>query len=185
MQGRMTDTERDWAALMRAANAGDGRAYARLLHAITPVLRGIVRARGWALPPDRHEDIVQEVLLAIHEKRHTWRDDSPLRPWLFAVTRHKVIDAFRRRGAAVHLPIEDFTEILEAVAGPEPLAARDAERMLAQIDARSAEIVRAVSLEGEEAGAVGARLSMSEGAVRVAFHRAMKRLAALGQRPER
>ena len=181
----MTNRETEWSALLQAADAGDGRAYARFLHAITPVLRGIVRARGRNLAPADHEDILQEVLLAIHAKRHTRDAAAPVLPWLYAIARHKVVDAFRRRGTAVHLPIEDFTEILEAVAGPEPLAARDAERMLAQIDARSAEIVRAVSLEGEEAGAVGARLSMSEGAVRVAFHRAMKRLAALGQRPER
>jgi RNA polymerase sigma-70 factor (ECF subfamily) len=28
------------------------------------------------------EDIVQETLLAIHVKRHTWQDDAPVTPWL-------------------------------------------------------------------------------------------------------
>jgi RNA polymerase sigma-70 factor (ECF subfamily) len=67
----MMHREEEWAALLRAAIAGDGRAYARFLHAVSPVLRGIVRARGRALPPDQHEDIVQEVLIAIHAKRQT------------------------------------------------------------------------------------------------------------------
>jgi DNA-directed RNA polymerase specialized sigma24 family protein len=84
---------------MRAANRGDATAYRRLLQAVTPVLRGVVRARGAALGPEGCEDVVQEVLLAIHLKRQTWREDAPLRPWLYAIARHKVVDAFRAAGS--------------------------------------------------------------------------------------
>lgn len=177
----MQDVEQEWAALMRAANAGDGRAYARLLRLVTPVLRGIVRARGRSFGPEQHEDIVQEVLLAIHLKRHTWQSDSPLRPWLFAITRYKVVDAFRARGVAVHLPVEDFSEVLEAAADVDLTVQGDLDRLIGQLDGRSAEIVRGVHLKGEAAAETGARLSMSEGAVRVALHRAMQRLASLGK----
>jgi DNA-directed RNA polymerase specialized sigma24 family protein len=91
---------------MRAANRGDAVAYRRLLDAITPVLRGVVRARGASLGHEAREDVVQEVLLAVHLKRQTWREDQPLRPWLYAIARHKVVDAFRARGQRVDLPIE-------------------------------------------------------------------------------
>jgi RNA polymerase sigma-70 factor (ECF subfamily) len=171
----MTDREQEWSALLRAANAGDARAYARFLHVVTPVLRGIVRARGRALPPDQHEDIVQDVLLALHAKRQTWQSDSPVLPWLYAIARYKTVDAFRRRGTAVHLPIEDFIDILESTA-TDTLAARDSARLIDRLDSRSAQIVRAVSLDGEDSAAVGDRLGMSEGAVRVALHRAIKRM---------
>lgn len=90
----MTDRETEWSALLRAANAGDGRAYGRFLHEITPVLRGLLRSRGRALVADAHEDVLQEVLLAIHAKRHTWREDAPLLPWLYAIARYKLADAF-------------------------------------------------------------------------------------------
>lgn len=105
---------------MKAANRGDAQAYARLLHLITPVIRGIVRARGVALGRDSCEDVVQEVLLTIHLKRQTWREDAPLRPWLYAVTRHKVVDAFRSRGTRIEVPVEDFAEVLSAPEGPDP-----------------------------------------------------------------
>jgi RNA polymerase sigma-70 factor (ECF subfamily) len=177
----MPNTETEWAALLRAANSGDGRAYARFLSEITPVLRGIVRARGRALSADQHEDIVQEVLLAIHRKRHTWREDRPLRPWLFAIARYKVADAFRARGTHVQLALDDFAEVLEAEPGGDPTAARDANRLIDQLEPRAADIVRAISLEGEEPAVAGQRLHMSEGAVRVALHRAMKQLMALAQ----
>lgn len=67
----MQQTEDPWATLLTAADAGNGQTYAQLLHAVTPVIRGIVRARGRSLPPDQHEDIVQDVLLGLHLKRHT------------------------------------------------------------------------------------------------------------------
>lgn len=175
-------TEADWAALLRAANDGDARAYSRFLNAITPMLRGLVRARGGSLGPDGCEDIVQEVLLAIHLKRHTWRSDAPLRPWLYAIARHKVVDAFRARGRRVHLPIGDFADLLPADPGPDPTEASDALRMIERLDPRSAEIVKAIGIDGEDIADTSRRLDMTEGAVRVVLHRAFKRLAALRER---
>lgn len=173
-----TGTE-DWDDLMRAANRGDAAAYARLLRAVTPMLRGLVRARGGGLGPETCEDVVQEVLLAIHLKRHTWREDAPLRPWLYAIARHKTADAFRARGARADLPLEDFADVLPAPEGPDPLAARDVEAVLARLDPRAAEIVRAMGMNGETPTEAAGRLAMTEGALRVALHRALKRIARL------
>lgn len=171
----------DWDAWMRAANRGDRAAYARLLGRLAPVIRGIVRARGAGLGAEGCEDVVQEVMLAIHLKRHTWREDAPLRPWLYAVARHKVVDAFRARGGRVDLPVEDFAEVLPAPPDPDTLAKRDTDRLLARIEPRAAEIVRALALDGDSAAETGARLGMTEGAVRVALHRALKSLSRLAQ----
>lgn len=171
-----------WEDLMRAANRGDQRSYAQLLKAITPVIRGIVRARGGTLGADLCEDIVQEVLLAIHLKRQTWREDAPFRPWLYAVTRHKVIDAFRARGKRIEVPVEDFADILAAPEGPDPFEAQDIDRVLDRLDPRAASIVRAIGVNGDSAAETGAKLGMTEGAVRVALHRALKSIAQLRER---
>lgn len=177
----MTDRETEWASLFRAANAGDAQAYLRFLRDVTPVLRGIVRARGRTFDGATQEDIVQDVLIAIHTKRQTWDPAAPLLPWLYAITRHKVVDAFRRRGTSIHLPVEDFADQIEAEPAADPTAARDSARLIGQLDDRSAAIVRAVSLAGESPAEVGARLSMTEGAVRVALHRAIRRMAELAR----
>jgi RNA polymerase sigma factor (sigma-70 family) len=168
--------------LMRAANQGDATAYRRLLGVITPSLRSVVRARGAALGPEGCEDVLQDVLLAIHTKRHTWREDAPLRPWLYAIARHKVVDAFRARGRQIEVPIEDFAEALAADTGPDPTDARDMDKVLGQLDPRAAEIVRAIGQHGETTAETAARLDMTEGAVRVALHRALKSIARLRQR---
>lgn len=167
---------------MAAANAGDAQAYARFLHAISPVVRGIARSRGGAMGEAVCEDIVQEVLLAIHLKRHTWIEGSPVRPWVYAIARYKVVDAFRARGRRVTVPIDDFAEVLPAEAGPDPTQAWDREKMIGMLDDRSAEIVRRIGVQGDSIAETGAALVMSEGAVRVALHRALKRLAALRER---
>ena len=165
--------------LLRAANRGDQRAYAAFLTAVTPILRGVARSRGAGLGPEACEDIVQETLLAIHQKRQTWREESPLRPWLYAIVRHKVVDAFRARGKRVQLSIDDFADVLPAEAGPDPTERSDAERVIARLDPRSARIVRAIGIEGATAAEVAAATGMTETAVRVALHRGLRRLAAM------
>lgn len=168
--------------LMRAANRGDPAAYRRFFVAITPLLRKVVQARGAALGREGCEDVVQDVLLAIHNKRHTWREDTPLRPWLYAIARHKVIDAFRARGRQVTLSVDDFADGLVADAGPDPTQAHDMEKVLGQLPPRDAEIVRAFGMQGETTAETAARLHMSEVAVRVALHRALKSIARLRER---
>ncbi|MCH8467788.1 MAG: sigma-70 family RNA polymerase sigma factor [Roseinatronobacter sp.] len=169
-------------ALMRAANRGDSAAYHRLLTTITPVLRKVVHGRGAGLGREGCEDVLQDVLLAIHSKRHTWREDAPLRPWLYAIARHKVIDAFRARGRHIEVSIDEFGEGLPASIGADPLEGRDMDKVLDQLEPRAAEIVRAFGLNGETTAETAARLDMSEGAVRVALHRALKSIVRLRER---
>lgn len=183
LSNRPSETDADdWTLLLRAGMSGDARAYAAFLTAVTPVLRGIVRSRGKALGPAGCEDVVQEVLLAIHTKRHTWDQERPVRPWLYAIARHKVADAFRARGTSGEVDIADFAEVLPAPAGPDPTEAMDMDRMIGLLDDRSAAIVRGIGLEGATFAETGARHGLTEGAVRVALHRALKRLAALRDR---
>jgi RNA polymerase sigma factor (sigma-70 family) len=178
----MEEKTDSWGQLLAAANAGDARAYAQFLRTVTPVLRGIVQTRGGGLGEAGCEDVLQEVLLAIHLKRHTWDPGAPVRPWLYAITRYKIVDAFRARGRKTDLPIDDFVDVLPAEAGPDPTEAADMDKMIGMLDGRSARIVRKIGLEGASVAETGEALTMSEGAVRVALHRAFKTLAILRER---
>src|SRR5258708_6812004 len=114
VERELRDGEDVWTGLMRSAISGDGAAYQRLLSAIAPVLRATAR-RGLARagqPLDQAEDIVQDILLAVHLKRHTWDAKAPFAPWLFAIARNKLIDALRRRGRRVFVNIDDFAETI-------------------------------------------------------------------------
>ncbi len=169
-----------WAQMMRAALGGDENVYRRLLEEIGRSVRAMARgAFSRARVGDADvEDVVQETLLAIHLKRQTWDGGLKLAPWVGAIARHKIIDAMRRRGARRLEPIEDFEGILAAPEAEDPHARSDAERLMKQLAPRQRDIVRSISLDGESISATAMRLSMTEGAVRVALHRALKSLAA-------
>lgn len=174
----MTDHEHDWACWLQAANAGDAAAYRRLLDALVPFLRRAVRfasARS-GVPLEDVEDVVQETLLAIHLKRHTWDDAQPVGPWVRAIARNKLIDSLRRRGRHVSVPIEDVIETLPTEAPAETLAVRDLERLLGVLNGRQREVVHAISVEGASIQQVAVRLQTTEGAVRVALHRGLAAL---------
>ena len=176
--GRET-TEEIWTGWMRAAIAGDGRAYRDLLEALTPRLRALV---GRTLvksgaPRADLEDIVQETLLALHLKRHTWDPGQPLAPWVWAIARNKTIDTLRRRGRRVEVDVADFADFLPAEADRDPTEGRDVERLLGELGDRQRDIVRAIGVEDRSVRETAERLGMSEGAVRVALHRGLKTLA--------
>src|SRR5437763_4495026 len=166
---------------MRLARSGDDEAYRRLLGRVAVRLRGVAR-RGLARSGrslEDSEDIVQETLLVMHLKRGSWDDTRPLEPWLHAIARHKLVDHLRRKGFTDHVDIDDLAGTLAAPQPGEPEASADARRMLATLTERQRHIVEAISIEGRSARDVGVRLGMSEGAVRVALHRALKALAAV------
>lgn len=174
--------EEEWAAWLRLATKGDVQAYNRFLLAVTPHLRAMARRRcdQFGAPPGEAEDVVQEVLLAIHLKRGTWDPARPLGPWLATIVRNKLIDSLRRRGRHVNVPIEDVSDFLAAEDETHDAADRiDTETMLARLKDPQRDIVRSISLEGAGIRETAARLKMTEVAVRVSLHRALKALAAL------
>ncbi len=179
-----SQSEEDWAVQMRAALAGDEAAYRRLLDEIGRSVRAMARgafARSRLGGADV-EDVVQETLLAIHLKRDTWDGSMKLAPWVGAIARHKVVDALRRRGARQFAPIDDFEALIPAPEGDDPHDLSDADRLIGQLPPRQQDIVRSISLKGQSIADTAKRLSMSEGAVRVALHRALKALAEAWRR---
>jgi len=170
----------EWTDLMRSANAGDSVAYRRLLMAVAPVLRAGAR-RGLARagqPVDQSDDIVQDILLAVHLKRHTWDPSAPFAPWLFAIARNKLIDALRRRGRRVFVNIDDFAETIPSEQAQETLPAGEVTRHLEALPQRQREVLQSIAVDSVSIKDTARKLSMSEGAVRVALHRGLSALAA-------
>jgi RNA polymerase sigma-70 factor (ECF subfamily) len=172
--------EEEWADWMRRALDGDAQAYQRFLLAVTPHLRAMARRRceQFGAPASEAEDVVQEVLLAVHLKRGTWDPARPIGPWLSAIVRNKLIDSLRRRGRHVSVPIED---VMETVASDDEAADAmdrlDAIHLLERLKDPQRDIVRSISIGGAGIRETAERLKMSEGAVRVSLHRALKKLA--------
>ena len=145
----MREREEEWPDLMRSAIAGDSAAYHRLLKAVTPVLRAAAR-RGLARagqPADQSEDIVQDILLAVHLKRHTWDPNAPFAPWLFAIARNKLIDALRRRGRRVFVNIDDFSETLADTPPEDTVPASEVTAHLNGLPKRQRDVLQSIAVD--------------------------------------
>ena len=82
------------AAWMARAQAGDGEAYRLLLDNVASDLRSFFRRR--LRETQEVEDHVQETLMTLHRARHTYDPARPFEPWLYAIARNTLADAFRR-----------------------------------------------------------------------------------------
>lgn len=166
---------------MHLAIAGDEGAYQDLLQALARWLRVVVSSRALRSGSGDLdvEDAVQETLLAIHLKRHTWRRNEPIGPWVSAIARNKLVDQLRRRNRRAELPLDDLLESqLAADAGEDEVSSgHDVARVLESLQGRQRQIVQLVAIEGHSSREAADRLGMSEGALRVALHRCLRGLA--------
>jgi RNA polymerase sigma-70 factor (ECF subfamily) len=179
----MAETESsDFRTLMIAANSGDKAAYAQLLHALTPLIRGIIRGDRGFVGADEVEDVVQEVLLSVHSVRATYDANRPFMPWLLAIVRRRIIDAGRRRIRQAQREVEfDDTDVTFAAAETntldEDIARTDALRIaierLPRAQRRAIELLKIRELSLREASAA---TGMSIGALKVAAHRGIAAL---------
>ncbi len=159
---------RDW---MVAALGGDAASYRRLLAALTGHLRAYyVRRVG----PATAEDLVQETLIAVHSRRATYDPAQPLTAWVYGIARYKLIDEFRRARRRASVPLEDAGELFAADETEALSARRDVEQLLRRLPQAKQRLVRAVKLDGSSIAEVAQQTGLSEAAVKVGVHRAVK-----------
>ncbi len=166
-------------ALMTSGLAGDSRAYQKFLSELAAGLRVFVRRRLF-VGPDEAEDIVQEVLLAVHTKRHTYDPAQPVTPWVYAITRFKLADHLRklkRRG--VQVPVEDEVGLFAESDHEAGAVRRDLDRLLARLPEKQRESIRMVKLQQLSVREAAEKASMTESDVKVSVHRGLKALARL------
>lgn len=168
------DLEDRLKALMLRGQAGDAAAWRELLALLSTRLRMFFARRldGGA----DVEDLVQETLLAVHRRRMTYDPAQPFTVWAYAIARYKLIDHWRRNRLRRHEPIDDMADFLAAPETEAPETRGDLDRVLANLPDRQQKLVRDVKIEGLSLAEAGARIGISEGAAKVALHRALKAL---------
>ncbi len=167
------EEEAHWGAWMAAAQSGDSEAYETLLRAILPSIRPYVISRMRNV--DQAEDVVQNVLFAIHRSRHTYRPDRPFGPWLRAVTRNATIDALRARARRESRedPLEKHEHRLCANEEIEILPESDPSlaNALSQLPPAQRQAVEMLHLRELSVAEAAALLGITTGAFKVRAHR--------------
>jgi RNA polymerase sigma-70 factor (ECF subfamily) len=162
--------------LMLAGLAGNAAAHRRLLEAAALRLRAYFARR---LDGDANvEDLVQETLIAVHQKRESYDRRLPFTAWLHAIARYKLIDHFRRRGVRSHVPLDQAGEIVASDDLDSRLAAADVERLLEELPERHRQSIMLTRVEGYSVAEAASMTGQSPAGVKVSVHRGIRRLMA-------
>ncbi len=161
--------------LLTSGLGGNQANYAAFLSQITPMLRRLV---GRKIPSGDVEDVVQEVLISIHKARHTYDGTRPVMPWVASIASFRATDHLRKHYSQMRhqsVDIADYENILSDVT--EELSDNESlGEMLEGVPDKHKRILTLMHVEGYTAKEVGAQLGMNESAVKVAAHRAIKKI---------
>lgn len=169
-------------SLMCAGLGGDVEAHRQLLVELSRHLRAYFRSRllRFHRGPVEAEDLVQEVLMAIHTRRDTYDRSKLFTPWVYGIARYKFLDYLRRTKASLKdVPADDAAHLTahNELEGVE--SGYDLETLLGQLRPKARRAIRYVKLEGFSVREAAVRTGMSESAVKVSVHRGLKALSAL------
>jgi RNA polymerase sigma-70 factor (ECF subfamily) len=177
----VTLNEAELKQLMLAGLEGDSAAYRTLLDRLSKLLRNYYRAKLSRIGREatEAEDVMQDVLMALHTRRHTYDPNELFMPWVYAIARYKLIDHLRRmRSSLADVPLDDAGELAaqEEHAGVE--SGHDLNILMRELPDKMRQAIQSVKLDGLSVTEAARRCGMSESAVKVNVHRGLKLLAA-------
>jgi RNA polymerase sigma-70 factor (ECF subfamily) len=165
-QGRTGEAEGAFSALWRDAN---------------PALLRYLRV----IAPEAAEDIAADTWVQVVRGLDAFRgDEAAWRAWLFTTARRRAIDEGRRRSRRPVVPVRDLPDGAgPASADPadlvlEKLSTETAITVISTLPRLQAEVILLRVVAGLDTQAVAGLVGRSPGAVRVAAHRGLRRLAA-------
>jgi RNA polymerase sigma factor (sigma-70 family) len=180
--GRRTESDARRSALMAAAQAGDRVACETLLRDCVSFGVGLARRQG--VPPDRIDDVVQEVLLTVHRARAAYDPRRSFEAWLRVIVERRPIDVLRQRRRhrerEVHAPLasEGYADqTVDLSAGTERKEKiRRIGAALAELPRRQREAVHYLMLGEKSLDETAVLTGRSKGSLKVNLHRALKAL---------
>jgi RNA polymerase sigma-70 factor (ECF subfamily) len=172
----------DFPAVLSAAQEGSEAAFTRLWTDTNPVLLRYLRV----IAPETADDVAAETWVQVVRGLPRFRgDEAAWRAWLFTTARRRMIDASRRRSRRKEEPLDDVQAAFLPVTADaadlamEHLGTKAAISMLARLPPLQAEVILLRVLAGLDYDAVARLVGRSPGAVRVAAHRGLRRLAEI------
>ena len=166
--------------LIDAWRNGDEEAATELVHRHGPALARFLGAAGGG---DEVDDLVQDTFLRAFRRIETFRGGSSFRTWLMTIGSNLLKDSWRRRKGRVVIPL-DARELVDEGSDPHGDAvAGDIAERVGRCVRRLPRLQRDVFLlraqQGLEYQEIAGALGTTEGAARVHYHHAVKRLKAL------
>ena len=166
---------------LATAQKGDMRHYRQAFDLMVPpvrkyVYRSLAKFNQTALT----EDVVQETMIAIHLKLHTYDTAQMAMPWVYTIARHKTIDMLRRlkmKNVSLDDPVyEETTGSDNDVQATETRT--DLNALLARLEPPQGDIIRALKVDGASVADLAKQYGFTESKVKVMVHRGLQKLSA-------
>jgi RNA polymerase sigma-70 factor (ECF subfamily) len=170
--------EAELKALMVQSLAGDGAAYVALLRRLNGHLRAYYLRRLGSGRASDAEDLLQETLIAMHARRSTYDTTRPFTAWVHSIARYKLIDHFRRTRRRAEESLDDLDQFFSVSNSNAVEAGIDVDRLLRRLPEKTRRLVRDVKIRGLSTAEAAAQNDISESAVKVGVHRALKSLGS-------
>ena len=164
--------------LMRKGQQGDAVAYHQLLSELSILFKPYVVKRFRA--SDETDEVVQDILLAIHQSRQSYDPNKPFLPWAYTIARYRLIDHLRRWSRTRNREV-GIEGVLDTMASEGLLPGDDEmdqqlEEALSNLPEQQRKMVTLLKIEGLSIKETSDKLGMSESAVKVSAHRGYQKL---------
>ena len=169
--------EFDWEETMKLALNGDSEAYKTILEKLGEKIDTHLQFKIF----DKEDipDICQDILISVHNARHTYDSNRPFLPWVMAITRYKTIDYIKSKTRKTQT-FTPFDNIEESALFSESLdnicSSMEVETFMATLKQPERELLSFVKLEGYSVKDAAEKFSMSESNVKTSVHRIVKKL---------
>ena len=169
-------------AVLAAAQQGDEGAFTVLWRDGNPALLRYLKV----IAPGSAEDVAAETWVTVVRRLDRFRGgEDAWRAWLFTTARRRAVDEGRRRSRRSESPAAEvgeghWPEVADTADQVlENLATRAAIAAVASLPPLQAEVIMLRVVAGLDTEAVAQLVGRSPGAVRVAVHRGLRRLAQM------
>jgi RNA polymerase sigma-70 factor, ECF subfamily len=157
--------------------AGDNGAHSVLLGEFSHLLRGYY-ARRLGRDHAESEDLVQETLIAIHNRRESWDSNRPFTPWAYAIAKYKLNDHLRKHYNRRSVSLDEISELFSEDTFDAATAVTDLEKLMKDLPEGMKASIRLVKLEGFSVVEAAKITGQSPASVKVGAHRGLKRVIA-------
>ena len=163
---------------VRRAQGGDTEAFSKIYDIF---FLQVYRYTAFRVPSDVAEDLVSDIFVKAWEKLHTYqeRKNIPFAAWLFRIARHTVIDAYRTHRGFEEVPEglvdTDLFNKADTKLGRDEML-QIVNQSMDQLPERYREVLLLSYMADLPHGEVARVLRLTEGAVRILKHRALKKL---------
>ena len=173
----MTSRDQLLGELMLEAQGGNSTSYETLLSEVYVFLESYLNSKVYN--KSQIDDVIQEIILAIHNSRHTFDSSKSFMSWLLAIAHYKVSDHLRFEFKQKTQELED--SILDASSDAlttliESQNAQLLHQAINELDQKPREIIKLLKIDGCKISEVSLQLNLSESNVKVIAHRAYQSL---------